>query len=238
MKSSNQLPTSSNYTKRIFSLFLLFFASVSAAQNRVVVIPLSGDDVDQCVVSSDCDAGEATLTCPSGDIVIPCDLSANNFKRVFVTSTTHTGNLGGLDAADAICQELADNSELTGQYKAWLSNDTQSPSTRFIQSDVPYVLVDGTQIAINYDDLVDGTIQNVIDLTEGSDTVLAGLVVWTNTSINGTPQFIGEGNCSGWQSSAPEQLGLVGNPNSIVSQWTALQALSCDTLRALYCFEQ
>ena len=177
MKSSNQLPTSSNYTKRIFSLFLLFFASVSAAQNRVVVIPLSGDDVDQCVVSSDCDAGEATLTCPSGDIVIPCDLSANNFKRVFVTSTTHTGNLGGLDAADAICQELADNSELTGQYKAWLSNDTQSPSTRFIQSDVPYVLVDGTQIAINYDDLVDGTIQNVIDLTEGSNTVLAGLVL-------------------------------------------------------------
>ena len=74
MKSSNQLPTSSNYTKRIFSLFLLFFASVSAAQNRVVVIPLSGDDVDQCVVSSDCDAGEATLTCPSGDIVIPLSL--------------------------------------------------------------------------------------------------------------------------------------------------------------------
>lgn len=157
---------------------------------------------------------------------------------VFVTSTTHTGNLGGLDTADAICQELADNSELTGQYKAWLSNDTQSPSTRFIQSDVPYVLVDGTQIAINYDDLVDGTIENVIDLTEGSNTVLSGVAVWTNTSINGTPQFIGDGSCSGWQSSAPEQLGLIGSPNSIVSQWTAQQAVSYDTLRALYCFEQ
>lgn len=236
MKSSNQQSITSNYTKSLFGLFILFLASVSAAQNKVVVIPLGGDDVGQCVVSSDCDAGEATLTCPSGDIVIPCELPANNFKRVFVTSTTHTGDLGGLDSADAICQVLADNSMLDGRYKAWLSDAIQSPSTRFNRSDVPYELVDGTQVAANYDDLVDGTIQNTIDLTEGGGDF--NTAVWTNTSVDGTPQFTGDGSCSGWQSSMPELLGLTGISVSIDSQWTALQALSCDTLRALYCFEQ
>src|SRR5262249_42934796 len=42
-------------------------------------------------------------------------------KRVFVTSTTHDGNLGGLDGADAICASLAANAGLSGTYKAWLS---------------------------------------------------------------------------------------------------------------------
>lgn len=35
------------------------------------------------------------------------DLMNNNSKRVFVTSTTYSGNLGGLDGADRECQKAA-----------------------------------------------------------------------------------------------------------------------------------
>lgn len=68
-------------------------------------------------------------------------------KTVFVTSGTYTGNLGGLTGADQECNTLAAAANLPGTYKAWLSTSNGSPSTRFVQSSVPYKLVDDTVIA-------------------------------------------------------------------------------------------
>ena len=49
---------------------------------------------------------------------------------VFVTSTTHTGNLGGLDGADAICQARAESGPAApGTYKAWLSTAAESAAS-------------------------------------------------------------------------------------------------------------
>ena len=76
--------------------------------------------------------------------------------RVFVTSTEYGGIIGGLTGADTICQQLAEASNLSGTYKAWLSDSTDSPSTRFVRSTGPYQLVDGTRIAANWTSLTDG----------------------------------------------------------------------------------
>ena len=84
-------------------------------------------------------------------------------KIVFVTSTTATANYNGLPQADTVCQNLATAAGLSGTFRAWLSNATDSPSTRFTQSTVPYKLVDGTQIADNWTDLTDGAIDNPIN---------------------------------------------------------------------------
>ena len=57
-------------------VFLVLFISLSIpfanAQNKVVVIPLGGDDFNQCELATRCSDGVATLSCPNGDTTIDC----------------------------------------------------------------------------------------------------------------------------------------------------------------------
>jgi len=57
---------------------------------------------------------------------------------------------------------------LPGTYKAWVSTNQANgtPATRFTQSATPYVLVNGTKIANNWADLIDGTLLAPINRTE------------------------------------------------------------------------
>nr|MBA3500495.1 hypothetical protein [Deltaproteobacteria bacterium] len=86
-------------------------------------------------------------------------------KRVFLTAGQFSGaQIGGLTGADAKCQAEAMAANLTGTYKAWLSDITGSPSTRFTKSTiVPYVRTDGFLLAQSFDDLTDGTIAGPIN---------------------------------------------------------------------------
>src|SRR4051794_30232839 len=62
-----------------------------------------------------------------------------NPRTVFITSGGYSGDMGGLQGADQICQALASTARLKGTYKAWLSDSTpSSPSTRFRKSGGPY----------------------------------------------------------------------------------------------------
>lgn len=62
-------------------------------------------------------------------------------KRVFVTSSEYTGDLGGLDGADEKCQAAADAVSLGGTWTAWLSTSTVDAIDR-IEGDGPWVLID------------------------------------------------------------------------------------------------
>ena len=62
----------------------------------------------------------------------------NGFKYAFVTSSTHTGNLGGLAGADAICDGLAAGVTAplplpTGDYVAWLSSSLEDARYRALR---------------------------------------------------------------------------------------------------------
>jgi hypothetical protein len=81
-------------------------------------------------------------------------------KRVFVSSQNGNGNMGGLAGADATCQSEADAAQLTGTFKAWLSDSTASPATRFTHNPGWYVnygdypgYQNGAKIADNWADL-------------------------------------------------------------------------------------
>ena len=102
-------------------------------------------------------------------------------KNVFVTSQSHNGDFGGLTGADAFCQNLALTAGLSGTYKAWLSDTTGSPATRFAPASVPYRLIDGTTIANDWNDLTDGTIQTPINLDEYGNAVSSSMVFFTMT---------------------------------------------------------
>jgi len=163
---------------------------------------------------------------PSG---IDC---ASYQKTVFVTSGSYDGNLGGLAGGDAICQAAADSAALAGTYYAWLSSSTQSPSTTFTQSGVPYVLVDGTVVANNWSDLTDNSLDNPINLDANSS--IGSGYVWSGTYSDGTASSL---TCGDWNSTSSG--GGLGDTSAINNMWTSGRATeNCLTNYRLYCFQQ
>jgi len=182
--------------------------------------------------------GKPQLLCvPSGKI----DLAT---KTVFVTSTLHKGNLGGLAGADAICQARADAAGLGGTYFAWLSDAVNSPDTRFTKATAPYKLVDGTTVADNYADLTDGSLDAGITLhADGSMAPMGGAFAWSNTTQTGTSD--GAPDCVAWT------VGVFGPPlfatgstsasfGTTTSNWSNQfpGCCACDSSRNLFCFGQ
>lgn len=154
--------------------------------------------------------------------------------RVFVTSTTYDGNLGGLSGADAICQNLADTSSLGGRWRAWLS--TNSTQARDRVNDVAYYLVNNTtKVCDDRTDLTDGTIGNIINIAENQTSI--GGYVWTGTNADGTAHL---NNCNNWTSNLDSSSGVYGNTNSSDGAWTNAGTEpmgGCASRYHLYCFE-
>ena len=159
---------------------------------------------------------------------------------MFISSVDLNGNLGGLLGADATCQARANAAGLPGTYKAWLSDSTQSPSTRFTQSTRPYVRVDGEVVANNWDELTSGSIQQVLLDEKGAPSTDS--LAWTNTTSDGTPGGAGGANkhCSDWTSNAPGPFANNGNPGLFTDRrWTHNSATACeDTAARLICVQQ
>ncbi len=176
---------------------------------------------------------------------VPKFCSEVSFCTVFTTSTFHQGNLNGLAGADAICNARAAEASLPGIYMAWLADQTGSPSTRFVQSTVPYMLTDGATVANSYNALVtDGTLQHAIDLDESGFPVPLGEVNrnWTHVTTEGTAGCgvdCGQFHCTGWTTNAiSPHFGNTGAYAETDSQWTEGGAATCDVALQLYCFEQ
>ncbi len=160
-------------------------------------------------------------------------------KRVFVTSQRYNGYLGGLSGADLKCQQRADAANLGGTWKAWLSSSTQSAASRLTHFNGPYVLINGTIIANNWSDLIDGTLASPINVTEING--LASIPVWTNTGARGE---IATNNttwhCSNWTTSSSSRRGNTGETQSSNTRWTTgiSELCSQNNYVGLYCFEQ
>ena len=179
-----------------------------------------------------------TSVAPDGALTLGIDLDLQIAKKVFATSTTYTGSLGGLSGAHSECNARATAAGLSGSFKAWLSDSVAGPQDTFARAQVPYprvpfYRVDGVRIADHWTDLTDGTTQAPIGLDESGDP--APFLVWTSTLTDGSPNPLGE-TCTNWTSTT-------GNGSYGVSGqapfWTdALGELACTVEAALYCFEQ
>jgi hypothetical protein len=160
--------------------------------------------------------------------------------RVFVSAAAVVNPIGGVANADAKCQAFADAQRLGGTWKAWISDTSGSVSTRFVHATVPYRLLDGTLVANDWNDLVDGTIARAIDIDETGATRVAagGLPVWTATDTTGAG-FVDE-QCTNWTNgaaSAPSP--FVGRNDATDTNWTMAAQQTCDaTSLHLYCVEQ
>ena len=170
------------------------------------------------------------------------DMIAACGKLVFVSSAAYKGKFGSsltgsLALADATCQSLATAAKLGGTWKAWLSSSTDWPAKRFVQSSKKYCLLDGTLVANNFTDLVDGSLAHAIDMTEKKTTVSAE--VWTGTDKSGKNA---PNTCNSWTSQSTTYWGNTGRTTDAGAKWThdsgGVSAQKCDQALRIYCFEQ
>ncbi len=160
-----------------------------------------------------------------------------NEKIVFVTSTTSDGSLGGITGADDICSTRADAASLSGTYKAWIANNSSDPASVFNQSTVPYKLTNGTTIANDWTDLVDGALAASIDRDEFGNAQTGD--VWSNVETDGTCCADINVHCSNWTSnSGGSSRGYAGDSTSTTSTWTNTGNPQCNSSLRLYCFQQ
>ncbi len=168
-------------------------------------------------------------------------------ETVFLTSTTHPGNLGGLEGADAICQGLADAAGIGGtrRYRAWLASGDGAPDTLFIRSASPYLRTDGATVADDFSDLTTcdaaspfTCLQNPINVTEENVALLGFRPVWTNVLPSGAIHGVfSQDSCFYW--TADVFGARVGNASDTTAGWTAAGAgFECGVAAHLYCFEQ
>jgi hypothetical protein len=210
-------------------------------------------DVDHCgacdrpcdatgVVEARCIDGVCDSTCESGLVNIslpPSDVDDDGCetegRRVFVTAGPVPALLMGAMGADDLCRAIADDAGLGGDWMAWISDMMTWPSTRFTQSTVPYVLVDGTPVANGFAGLIGGSLQHAIDMNELGTTVLDA-EVWTGTSLMGDPSTY---DCLSWMNTGATVSGTVGLSSGTESNWTMSSLANCDRMDVhLYCFEQ
>lgn len=227
-------------------------ASTSAPPLDTTGTNTSGSDATEVSGSS----GSAAI-CGDGtvDDEEECDDGATNdgdgcssacqkeWRRIFVTSQVYTGDFGSIEAADSICQSAAKTAGLQGTYWAWLSTSDNSPDGRFVRSSVPYLRVDDTLIASDWDDLVDGQLAHPILLSESGDVPDLGTnpcippgtrVVWTGTTAQGTT--MPDSTCTNWTGQGQANWGRI---DEISSSWTAYCILPCAGAEAaFYCVEQ
>ena len=165
-----------------------------------------------------------------------CNASCLVDREVFVTQAPmEAAALMGIAGADTLCQEEAELYALSepARFRAWLSDSKSSPATRFETRGARYVLVDGSVIADDWDDLTDGQLSLPIDRkADGSE---ANHPIWTSTQPSGeavaTPDF-----CGDWSVNDESAAGL-GSSSAVDSWWTEVPLESfCFDIAHLYCF--
>lgn len=161
-------------------------------------------------------------------------------RRIFISSETYQGDLGGAAGADTICQGLAAKASLPGQWRAYLI-DSNNGLDRHTQLPVRYERIDGVTIADNWVDLSDESIQNPIERDENGAS--AGGNVWTGL-INVGGSGNGNNDCSDWTSntggcgSSSFVCGGAGESNMINDHWDGFHIFQCSDQYRLYCVEQ
>lgn len=170
--------------------------------------------------------------------------STTGRKRVFMTSTTYTGDLGGVEGADDKCALVADGANLGGTWKAWISSSTVNAIDR-IDDVGPWYLVGETNKVFNNKSNLATTPLESVSLDENGnglssnyfsyschgsycDVSTSAIAAWSGTDHG---EWVGHG-CSDWKSSD----GIDGH--AVTSSWSSYDAIRCNSRLRLFCIEQ
>lgn len=183
----------------------------------------------------------------------PCSTECRLEGRLaYITSTKHTGDLGGLSGADEICQARALAAGLDNHvnFVAWLSDGGTPAKSRIPEIEgKPFVMPDGTLVADDLADLLANGPRHGIYIDELGGNQQLDPLAWTNTDGDGTEYTTALLNhCLGWASAIPTHIALYGRglPPPMDTWmtwkdnkwWTSYDLQKCDKLFRLYCVEK
>ncbi|WAS94535.1 DUF1554 domain-containing protein [Nannocystis punicea] len=160
-----------------------------------------------------------------------CNADCTWPHRVFVTSTTYNGNLGGLAGAQAKCQARADAADLGGTWDAWIGTASSVPADRFPLVLQSYVRLDGVEVAPSTWALLTSNLTATIHVNEYGQSIAVGNT-WTGLNADGS---LHSSTCQNWTSTSG--YGRSGRVDYTNGGWTSQTSEACSFGLRLYCFE-
>lgn len=163
-----------------------------------------------------------------------------NTKRIFVRSTGSNANLSGVGGADSLCSASANAASLGTGWSALISDSSEDgyAVNRTPLNWGTLTNMNGDVVAQSWDDLWDGSIQNLVNRTQ-TNTVLNDNV-WTGTTPLGRNATSIYNNCTNWTSSSGGQLAAIGSSGATGTGFYQTGSnLNCSSgVGYLYCVER
>jgi hypothetical protein len=172
------------------------------------------------------------------------DLVTDSEHRIFITSSTYDGDLGGRTGANAKCQAKAATAGLQRTYIAILSFPgicSTNGALNLISTEKPVYAVDTsgarTKVAEIYAKLWDaGGLLSPILFDQNGNTVSTTDDAWTGTFTHGCASGF---NCNSWTDGTfGGGGGAVGDSAATTLAWSYSTSDSCDTFHRIYCISQ
>ena len=201
--------------------------------------PHSSSSGGGCGHSSTSSSGSSSSTSSSssgGSSSSTSPLPPPDARTVFVTSTGHTGNLGGIAGADEICQDAATSGGFGNHvFRAWVSDNTSAEvvSAHDRMADgPPWFTVNDTLAFGGKLDTVNPPYFQIVD----ENGVVATSAVWSGSDTRGQPTGL---DCDGWTNATAAVEGTVGDNVAHDTKWGGGTTQdTCNLARALVCFQQ
>ena len=184
---------------------------------------------ERCAKNGDC-YSDRCVDAPSSSS--PDQVCAH---RIFVSSTTSDGNLGGLNGADEMCNKAAEQAGLGGDWKAVLSTPETPVKDRLV-FDGPIYNLGGDEFASGPGQLWDDRDpSNAVTYTEHGGEVDGR--VWTGTLARGAGDE--EDHCTRWTSNSSRKQANYGNSDRDDNGWIDVGGshADCSEELHLYCVD-
>lgn len=192
----------------------------------------------------------ADMRCPEGESVVgfaagvPLCTSDVIPRVVFVTASTHTGAIGGLAAADLICQNEATAANLSGKYIAFLSNSIEPGSTLDLintnLANAKYVRPDNTVVANSTAEFLSLNHLAPMNIIASGAALTDDGRVWTGyLAADGVIESQPNPSitCSDWTAAIPSTGGANGVATDIDFGWVNDYGTYCTEAHHLYCVQ-
>ncbi|MBV6493381.1 MAG: hypothetical protein LDLANPLL_01397 [Turneriella sp.] len=167
-------------------------------------------------------------------------------KRIFVSTTPSNGNMsnftcngGGIQNANCLCQQTAEQQGFGGTYIAFLSDDVADMSCRLFSittSTACSLMSDAVWYNTKNEIVASGTSQlfstaHTSAIYDKSGNAPSGSV-WTGTTAGGA---LATSHCNRWTSNSSGVQGQTGIPSDTTGSWTQGGAAGCNTNQNFYC---
>lgn len=179
---------------------------------------------------SSCDASRRLLCLGVGRDVELAPPEPGDGRLAFATLESFSGNLGGLEGADAECQNAADAVGLGGTFRALLGTSTILPGARFSSDGAAWVRLDGVRIAPTAEEVLSFQWQAPINVDQHGD------YHWFAAFTGGIQELApASETCEDWTSSA-DTVSATFRSLSVADDRTRID--TCNKSARLWCLEE